>query len=170
MIAKTRAVLGLSGIMRSSIMSLVYILMGAELACGFRRQDVRSLSPTQSRNPGFEPYQCTSKTNNRFDPKRLLVMGALGTKQLGVECIEVFKGRLIQKSSSSSLKLRTDRLVGDLGKVAIIVGSQILKQPVLNYAIYMPHAFLPSTYFSSDRLNVLAETRIHQRLQVWPRK
>jgi len=159
--------------MKAAILKLaIGVLVGiADVAVCSQLTPIGQLAPLTTRSEifGFELYQRTKKdtTNPNLvkDFKRYGYMAAKGTIQLGEEIMEVGRSLLQGSPKNFALKQRTDRLTADLVKVAIIVGSQILKQPVLNYAFFAPRAVLPSVYFASENTDDRIETEIHHRLK-----
>eukprot|EP00613_Pedinella_sp_CCMP2098_P057254 CAMPEP_0171868576 /NCGR_PEP_ID=MMETSP0992-20121227/31499_1 /TAXON_ID=483369 /ORGANISM="non described non described, Strain CCMP2098" /LENGTH=457 /DNA_ID=CAMNT_0012492293 /DNA_START=73 /DNA_END=1443 /DNA_ORIENTATION=- len=156
--------------MKAAILKLaIGVLVGiADVAVCSQLTPIGQLAPLTTLF-GFELYQRTKKdtTNPNLvkDFKRYGYMAAKGTIQLGEEIMEVGRSLLQGSPKNFALKQRTDRLTADLVKVAIIVGSQILKQPVLNYAFFAPRAVLPSVYFASENTDDRIETEIHHRLK-----
>jgi hypothetical protein len=100
-----------------------------------------------SSNPGFKPYQRQARpeapslfTGLKLIPTRF----SLGAKEFATDVASTLQVKLKRGQESVAESLRAKRVWEDTLKVAVLVA---VRKNALNFAIYFPASFFPSTMF-----------------------
>jgi len=118
---------------------------------------------------GFKPYQRNPRPENpgifhglKLIPSRVV----LGSKEFATELASTVQAKASRSQESIAESLRAKRVWEDSCKVAVLVA---LRTTALNFAIYFPSAFFPSTMLGElGHMDEVAK-RHRKRVKVGPK-